>query len=238
MFLLVEKIFVTGSGTSHLKMYALLCRTCGSIIVFPDVTLERCALSAGIQHFVLSFSISYWDLIKFPSFVDTTKRGVRGVKGGPKTGWLYRQLYWVKFEPNFDARSLSFFFKSRASQPTNETAVLASCSTLAPIQKEENTLLVFLNFLLCQNSQRHNFVLEKLRCLTLSLTYHSPILTRSWKKQRDHGLLDGFLKLLMLVLPQAPQPLSLSLSLCSLHLLPTLPCYPLNFFISKRKRKG
>jgi hypothetical protein len=53
------RFFYTGAGTSHLKMYALLCRTCGSIIVFPDVTLERCALNAGIQHFVLSFIISY-----------------------------------------------------------------------------------------------------------------------------------------------------------------------------------
>jgi hypothetical protein len=29
---------------------------------------------------VLSFSISYRDLIKFPYFVDTTERGGRGVK--------------------------------------------------------------------------------------------------------------------------------------------------------------
>jgi hypothetical protein len=34
----------------------------------------------------LSFSISYWDLIKFPSFVDTIKRGVKGWKGAQKYG--------------------------------------------------------------------------------------------------------------------------------------------------------
>jgi hypothetical protein len=48
------------------------------------IPLEPCALNAAIQHFVLSFTISYWDLIKFPYFTDPTKRGVRGVKGGPK----------------------------------------------------------------------------------------------------------------------------------------------------------
>jgi hypothetical protein len=31
---------------------------------------EPCALNAEIQRFVLSFSISYWDLIKFPYFAD------------------------------------------------------------------------------------------------------------------------------------------------------------------------
>ncbi len=49
--------------------------------------LEPCALNAKIQPFVLSFSISYWDSIKFPYITDTPKGGVRGVKGGPKTGW-------------------------------------------------------------------------------------------------------------------------------------------------------
>jgi hypothetical protein len=44
---------------------------------------------------VLSFSISYWDLIKFHYFTDTSKRGVRGVKGGPKTGW--RQADFADF---------------------------------------------------------------------------------------------------------------------------------------------
>jgi hypothetical protein len=34
----------------------------------------------------LSFSISYWDLIKFPYFTDTTKRGVRGCKEAQKQG--------------------------------------------------------------------------------------------------------------------------------------------------------
>jgi hypothetical protein len=36
---------------------------------------------------MLSFSISYLDLIKFPYFEDLTQRGDGGVKGGTKTGW-------------------------------------------------------------------------------------------------------------------------------------------------------
>ncbi len=42
------------------------------------IPLGPCALNVEIQHFVLSFTIPYWDLIKFPSFADTTKRGVGG----------------------------------------------------------------------------------------------------------------------------------------------------------------
>jgi len=43
-------------------------------------------LSFTLLHFVLSFSISYWDLIKFPYFTDTTKRGVRGWKEVQRQG--------------------------------------------------------------------------------------------------------------------------------------------------------
>jgi hypothetical protein len=35
---------------------------------------------------MLSFIISYSDLIKFPYFADTFERGGGGVKGGPKRG--------------------------------------------------------------------------------------------------------------------------------------------------------
>jgi len=39
---------------------------------------------------MLSFSISHWDLIKFPYFVDTNQRGDRGVEakriGGEREG--------------------------------------------------------------------------------------------------------------------------------------------------------
>jgi hypothetical protein len=45
------------------------------------ITLEPCTLNAEFQHF-----ISYWDLIKFPYFVDTTERGDMGWK----RGWLHR----------------------------------------------------------------------------------------------------------------------------------------------------
>jgi hypothetical protein len=35
---------------------------------------------------MLSFSISYWDLIKFPYFVDTTEGGDRGWKQAQREG--------------------------------------------------------------------------------------------------------------------------------------------------------
>jgi hypothetical protein len=35
---------------------------------------------------MLSFSISYWDLIKFAYFVDTTERGDRGWKQAQRQG--------------------------------------------------------------------------------------------------------------------------------------------------------
>jgi len=38
---------------------------------------------------MLTFSISYLDLIKFHYFADTIERGDSGVKGGPKTGWRF-----------------------------------------------------------------------------------------------------------------------------------------------------
>ncbi len=58
------------------------------------IPLEPCALNAEIQHFVLSFSISYWDLIKFPYFVVTTKRGVRGWKEAQRQN-ENRVILWI-----------------------------------------------------------------------------------------------------------------------------------------------
>ncbi len=49
------------------------------------IPLEPCALNAEIQHFVLSFSISYWDLIKFPYFRIPPQEGL-----GPR-GWKEAQ---------------------------------------------------------------------------------------------------------------------------------------------------
>jgi hypothetical protein len=42
------------------------------------MTLEPCALNAEFQHFILRFN-------KIPNFANTTKRGDRGAKAGPKT---------------------------------------------------------------------------------------------------------------------------------------------------------
>ncbi len=46
----------------------------------PPLTLEPCAWNAEL------LSISYWDLIKFPYFADTTERGDKGVKGAQREG--------------------------------------------------------------------------------------------------------------------------------------------------------
>jgi hypothetical protein len=62
-----------------LDRFIINCR----VIIIP---LEPCALNAEIQHFVLSFSISYWDLMKFPYFTDTTKKGLKGWKEAQRQG--------------------------------------------------------------------------------------------------------------------------------------------------------
>jgi len=70
-------------SASTAPTYIFTALTCTTTII----SLEPCALNAEFQHFVLRWSISYWDLIKCSYFADTTERGDRGVKGGPKTGW-------------------------------------------------------------------------------------------------------------------------------------------------------
>jgi hypothetical protein len=78
--------------------------TCRAAII----PLEPCALNGEIQHhFVLGFSISYWDLIKFPYFTDTTKRGIRGErrpKDRVKTGWI---CGWLYCKPCFSPKKTS-----------------------------------------------------------------------------------------------------------------------------------
>jgi len=59
---------------------------CSYLYSYYIIPLKPCALNAEIQRFVLSFSISYWDLIKFPYFTDSTKRGVRRWKEAQRQG--------------------------------------------------------------------------------------------------------------------------------------------------------
>ncbi len=65
------------------------------------IPLEPCALNARNQRFVLSFSISYWDLIKFPNITDTTKRGVRGWKEAQRQVNWRISLMWPKVQHIF-----------------------------------------------------------------------------------------------------------------------------------------
>jgi hypothetical protein len=56
--------------------------TCTTTIV----SLEPCALNAEFQHFVLSSTILYWDLIKCPYFANTTEREDGGWKDTQRQG--------------------------------------------------------------------------------------------------------------------------------------------------------
>ncbi len=122
----------------------------------------------------------------------------------------------MKVEPKSDAQSL-FFLKSRASQPASQQVrqqfwLLAWLSPFL-FRRKKAGYWSFGTFYSAKIVRDTILFLRSSGAFSLSVTYHSPILTRSWKKQRDHGLLDGFLKLLMLVLPSPSPSASLSLSL-------------------------
>ncbi len=72
---------------------ASIAPTCTATII----PREPCALNAKIQHFMLSFSISYRDSIKFTYFTDTTRRGVRLWKEGEDRVNLWISLMTLKF---------------------------------------------------------------------------------------------------------------------------------------------
>jgi len=56
---------------------------------------------------MLRLSISYWDLIKFPYFTDTTKRGVRGWKEAQRQG-DFTDISNIKYNVLFTLPSLWF----------------------------------------------------------------------------------------------------------------------------------
>jgi hypothetical protein len=74
--------FLSASTASTAATYTLATPTCTSTII----SLESCALNTKFQHFILSWSISYWDLIKCLYFVDTTERVDRGWKEAQRQG--------------------------------------------------------------------------------------------------------------------------------------------------------
>jgi hypothetical protein len=67
---------------SSAATYIFTAPNCATTII----DLEPCALNAEFQYFVLSCSISYWDLIKCLYFRDTTERGDRGWKDAQRQG--------------------------------------------------------------------------------------------------------------------------------------------------------
>ncbi len=56
------------------------------IFTGPTCTITIITLEPYLVHLMLSFSISYWELIKFPCFADTTERGDRGWKQAQSQG--------------------------------------------------------------------------------------------------------------------------------------------------------
>jgi hypothetical protein len=123
----------------------------------------------------------------------------------------------VKVEPKSDAQCLSSLRAEPASQPASQQVrqqfwLLAWLSPFL-FRRKKAGYWSFGTFYSAKIVRDTILFLRSSGAFSLSVTYHSPILTRSWKEQRDHGLLDGFLKLLMLVLPSPSPSASLSLSL-------------------------
>ncbi len=56
------------------------------------------------MHWTPNFSISYWELIKFPYFVETTERGDKGWKQAQRQGdftdnFIKQETSWERLEP-------------------------------------------------------------------------------------------------------------------------------------------
>ncbi len=72
-------IFLSASTAAT---YIFTAPNCTSTII----SLEPCTANAEYQRFILSCSISYWDLLKCLYFADTTEWGDRGWKEGQRQG--------------------------------------------------------------------------------------------------------------------------------------------------------
>jgi hypothetical protein len=73
----------------------------------------------------MSFSISYWDLIKFPYYADTTKRG--GERQGEDKVTLYRLSYFLLIlvlTSNFVVELKSVFHEERERERKRERSNL------------------------------------------------------------------------------------------------------------------
>jgi hypothetical protein len=93
--------------------------------LLPPVQLLYLLLN--LVHYMLSFSVSYPDLIKFSYFANTTKRGVcLAGERMPKLGWLSRYRYYKSKVCNLDYSPLGcliapckFFILALRKSPLN-----------------------------------------------------------------------------------------------------------------------
>ncbi len=90
---------------------------------------------------MLSFSISYWDLIKFHYFVDTTERGHRGWKQVQRQGdFTVNSIVWYILQPC--AWQCRFHIRLILSSPLGPLLVNPSCQCFC------HRVLEFLPFVL------------------------------------------------------------------------------------------
>jgi len=73
-------IFLSGSTAATLNFH------CSDLSRYYNSSRTLCIKCWDSAFRTESFSISYWDLIKFPYFTDTTKRGVKGWKEAQRQG--------------------------------------------------------------------------------------------------------------------------------------------------------
>jgi hypothetical protein len=78
----------------HIEFHPVLTRlsfcqsaSTAATYIFTAPTCTTTIITSNLVHYMLSFTISYWDLIKLPYFADLTQREDRGWKEAPKTGW-------------------------------------------------------------------------------------------------------------------------------------------------------
>jgi len=91
MKLRIPSILVINSVSSYPSFFLSASTAATYIFTSPNcitiiISLGPCALNAEFQRFILSCSISYWDLIKYLYFADTTERGDRGWKEAQRQG--------------------------------------------------------------------------------------------------------------------------------------------------------
>jgi hypothetical protein len=127
---------------------------------------------------MLSFSISYWDLIKFHYFEDTTERGDRVWK----RGWLYRNFNVCKMN---DGMSWQGAWESTMKHDNVLNLSLSWCEILGELERK--TLFIYWSILegqqsglLGEKSGSKQYTWEKTGDQATFLTWISWVLLPAW----------------------------------------------------------